>query len=196
MSAPVPDLTKVVVGTGFMWTAPAPLRVPEPMPADTISYGADWAGLWKYIGGTIGGVAVSAAPKMVSINIEEQSSDVDTKVDTQTIKVTAELSEETVNNLKLSFGGGIVTTVAAASGIIGKSTLALSDNKDLLSVGVDLLNSFGFFTRYYVPIVRSTGTLNVKMLRAKAQRSYMLELTAICPINQIQIVTMTAAALP
>lgn len=194
MSVPTPNLNKVLVGTGFMWTAAAPLRVAEPAPADSVAFGGDWAGNWAYIGGTVGGVELKNAKKSVDINIEEQSAPVDTKIDSQTVTFTAQLSEETIANIKLALGGGTTTVTAPGTGIVGKTKLALSDTMDFLSVGVDVLNDFGFWTRWYVPLVKSIGSLDVKFLRAKSQRVYTLELSSICATSAISVTEMTGAS--
>lgn len=192
MAVPTPNLNKVLVGTGFMWTAPAPLRVPEPLVADNVDFGGDWVGNWVYIGGTVGGVELKNAKKSVDINIEEQSSPVDTKIDTQTVTFSAQLSEETIANIKLALGGGTATVTAPGISNVGKTRLALSDTMDFLSVGVDVLNDFGFWTRWYVPLVKSVGSLDVKFLRAKSQRVYTLDLASICATSAISVTEMTA----
>lgn len=190
-----PNLTDVIVGAATMYWAPFGEATPgqgEPLPADSVALGGTWGGNWTYIGGTMEGVKFSKNPKTVDIRIEEQSTPADVVIDTQDISVLTSLSEESVTNMKLAYGGGIITTQAPTGSLIGKQTLVLSDILDLLSVGFEGVNPEGFWVRVYVPKVVSAGQVDTSFRRAAQQRLWPATLRAICPVNQIEIVEMTA----
>lgn len=193
MSAP--NLTGVIVGAATMYWAPFGEATPgqgEPMPADSVVLGGSWAGNWTYIGGTLEGVKLSKNPKTVDIRIEEQSTPANVVIDTQDISVMTTLSEESVANMKLAYGGGTITVQAPTSSLVGKSTLALSDNLDLLSVGFEGINPEGLWVRVYIPKVVSAAQVDTSFRRAQQQRLWPATLRAICPVSQIQVVEMTA----
>lgn len=191
-----PNLTQVMVGEAQLYYAPFGEATPgqgEPMPADTVALGTSWGGNWVAIGGTLEGVKLSKNPKTVDIRIEEQSPPADVVIDTQDISVMTTLSEEAVTNMKLAYGGGVITTQAPTTSLIGKSTLVLSDVLDLLSVGFEGINPEGFWVRAYIPKVVSAAQVDTSFRRAAQQRLWPVTLRAICPVSQIQVVEMTAA---
>lgn len=192
MTAPTPNNQNVIVSEANCYWAPAPLRVPEPPVADTVAYDTLWTGNWVFIGGTTGGVDYSVDRKTVTITGEEQSNPIDVLTDTTALLVSATLHEETVANMKLALGGGTITVTAPGSTQVGKSTLRLSDTMDFLSVGFEGLNADGFWTRFYVPLVKSTGKQDIKFRRAKAEHMWLMEMTALCATSDLVIDVMTA----
>lgn len=192
MTAPTPTLQNIVVGQAMVYTAPAPLRVPEPRVLDTLAQGTLWTGNWVYIGATSAGATIADSKSNVNLTIEEQANPADVITDTQQFLISCLLSEETAANMKLAFGAGSITTTAPGTTQVGKTTLTLSDTMDYLSAGFETINAFGFWTRAYVPLVKSTAKLSIAYRRAKSQRLWNLELTAICPTSSIVIDEMTA----
>lgn len=193
--------SNVFVGQVTAWIAAAN----SPMPADSVAIDTDWstlttggitAGMWRAPGATQAGWSVEEAVSTQDVTIEEQSIPVGTLKSSTQFRVTAVLAEDTLENMKLAYGGGTLVTTAAASGIIGKKTLSLSDTMDSLAVGLEGLNKFGFFRRMYIPVATSTASVTTAYRRAAGQRLYAVQLNAACAISQIQIVDMTAAALP
>lgn len=193
-AAPTIDVTNVLVGKAQIYVAPAPLQVPEPMPVDTILVGQAWAGNWIFPGATDSGLTLATDRSVVKLYVEEQSTAVKTPTDTQDITVSFTCAEETLVNMKLAFGGGTATTVAAGASQPGINQLALSDTADFLSVGFEGVNKLGFYRRFYVPVVQSTGKVSVAFRRAKAERMWDVELSAVCAVSSIVIRDMTAIA--
>lgn len=188
------DTDNVLVGEAQLYVAPYGSGG-EPLPnMDTVLLGTPWGGNWVAMGGTMQGVKFSKNPKTVDIRIEEQSPPVNVLIDTQDISVMTSLSEDTIANMKVAYGGGIITTVAAASGVVGKSKLVLSDTLDKLSIGFEGQDSAGFYRRVYIPKVISAAQVDTEYRRAAQQRLYPTTFRAICAVNLIQIVEMTAAA--
>jgi hypothetical protein len=185
----------VIVGAAQMYFAPwgeATVGEGEPMPADTVPLGTPWGGNWVAIGGTEQGVKFTANPKIVKLMIEEQRTPADVVVDTEDVTVITTLSEDTLANMKLAYGGGAIVTQAATGTVIGKSTLTLSDTLDTLSVGFEAVNAFGYFRRVYVPKVISAASVDTTYRRAAKQRLYPVTLSAICDPTLIVIVDQTA----
>lgn len=189
---PNPDTTKVILGYATGYTAPANTAAP----LDTLAAGATWLTPWVFWGGTEEGLTLTVGTNTSEISIEEQSIPVLTVVNAKTVTVAVSLSEDTLESMKLAYGGGTITTTAAASAQVGKKTLALSDSLDPLAVGFEAINSQGFWRRVYIPSVLSTGTVGTPYRRAANNRAYPVELHATCRPDQIVIKDMTAAALP
>lgn len=186
----VPDTTKVIVGEAYMYTAPASTT----MPADTVAEGASWGGSWTYVGGTEEGVTLTHSADTNEIRIEEVSLPVRIIKTSTTFSLTASLSEDTVETMKLAYSGATITTTAAGVSQPGKKTLVLSDVFTELAVGFEATNSFGFWRRVYVPRILSMASVGTPYRRAAGARVYPIEFRAICKPSEIQIVEKTAAA--
>jgi hypothetical protein len=190
--APNPDTSAVLVGYARAYTAPAGTA----MPADTVAFDGTWPVGWTYIGATEEGVTQTIGTDTATIAIEEQSIPVLTVVNAKTFTLAFSLSEDTLESIKLAAGGGNIVTTAAATGVIGKKVLTLSDTLDQLAVGFEAINKQGFFRRVYVPSVLSTGTVGTPYRRAANNRAYPVELHATCRPDQIVFTEKTANALP
>lgn len=189
---PTPTTANVLVGAATLYTAPAGTS----QPADTLADGATWLTPWVYAGATEEGVSLLVSTDTNDIRIEEQSTPVMVLVNAKNVRIQAALSEDTIDNMKLAYGGGSIATQAAASAVIGKKTLTLVDTLDQLAVGFEGVSPQGFFRRVYIPQVLSVADVTTAYRRAANNRAYQLELRAICPSSSIKIVDKTAAALP
>lgn len=181
----------VLVGAASMWTAPAG----TPMVPDAQAPGVAWPAPWVNPGFTEQGLTLNVNPNLQDINVEEQSTPVAVLVASKLVEIDVAFSEDTIENMKLSYGSGLIATVAAAVGITGKKTLSLSDTLDRLAVGFEGLNSFGFWRRAYFPTVLSVGSVQTVYRRAANNRSYPAKFRVISDPSQIQIVDKTANAL-
>lgn len=185
------DTTNVLYGLVAVYTAPTGTAAP----ADTVAIGTAWSSPWTPIGATDSGVSRALTRNTVDIRIEEQQLPVARVADTADLTYSFDLSEDTRENEKLALGGGTITTQAASTGIIGKKTLVLSETIDQLALGLEGKNKNGFWTRYIVPIVSSTGTVTTTYRRVADKRMYTVTLSALCKLSDITITEMTAAAL-
>jgi hypothetical protein len=182
--------TNVLVGNATLYTAPANTAAP----ADTLADGAAWLTPWVHVGGTEEGVSFAVGVDTNDIRIEEQSTPVLVTVNQRNVRIMAALSEDTIENMKLAYGGGTIATQAAAAGVIGKKTLTLSESLDSLAAGFEGKSPQGFFRRVYIPRIISVADVTTVYRRAAGNRSYAVEFRAICPIEQITITDKTAAA--
>lgn len=183
--------SNVLVGNATLYTAPANTAAP----ADTLADGAAWPTPWVHVGGTEEGVNFAVGSDTNDIRIEEQSTPVLVTMNTRNIRILAVLAEDTVEMMKLAYGGGTIATQAAAAGVIGKKTLTLSETLDKLAAGFEGKSPQGFFRRVYIPEIISIADITTTYRRAANNRSYAVELRAICAVSAIQIVDKTAAAI-
>jgi len=185
------DATQVLYGLVAAYTAPANTAGP----ADTVAIGTAWTTPWTPIGSTDSGVTRTLTRNTIDIRIEEQQLPVARLADTSDLTYSFDLAEDTLENEKLALGGGTITVQAASTGIIGKKTLVLSENLDQLALGLEGKNEFGFWTRYIIPIVSSTGTVTTAYRRVADKRMLTVTLSAQCKLSDISIAQMTDAAL-
>jgi hypothetical protein len=195
---PAYTTTNVLYGVGILFTAPNPTPgTGASVPTDAnLGVGSAWLSAgWGYVGATEAGVTVTYNPTTQNINIEEQPTPVGVAVNTADLQITANLSEETLSHLNLSWGnGGVTATTPAGAGQPGKSVLTLSTNFQTLSVALVGQNQLGFARVLYIPVVVSAGQVQTAFRRSAQQRLYPLTLSAICPFNAITWTDLTAVA--
>ena len=191
------NVKNILVGLAHLYYAPA-VPVAEPYVADTVLLGqipVAPPSNWRYIGAVEEGVQQAFSRATQEHNIENQSSAVLRTVTSSTIEISTSLVEQTMENMKLAYGGGTITQTAAAVGQPGKRRLTLSDELDFLSVILEGKNPEGFYRRYYIPRVVSTANVETNNRRAEAKKLLPVTLTAVCEITEIFVDDMVAAAL-
>lgn len=191
MPSNTPTLTNIIVGKADGYTSP----VATAMPADTVALGTAWSSPWVFWGGTESGVQFNFNRNVTEHRIEEQSNPVLLTPESASIQVVVTLAEDTIENMKLAYGGGNIATQAAATGVIGKKTLTLSDTLQQLALGFEGINPQGFWRRVSIPNVMSAAQVGTPYRRSAGKRIYPVTFSAICAPSQVQIVDMTAAAL-
>lgn len=179
--------TNVLVGNATLYTAP----VGTAYPADTIPAGQEWASPWVHSGGTEEGVSFAVGSDTADIRIEEQSTPVMVTMNTRNIRILAALAEDTVENMKLAYGSGSIVTVAAGVGVAGKKTLTLSDTLDILACGFEGRSPAGLWRRVHIPRIISIADITTQYRRAANNRSYAVELRAICAASEVKIIDQT-----
>lgn len=177
----------VIVGGGQLWLAP----VASSFPADDVTITTPF----KYSGATQEGVTMSFTQNTSDINVDEQATPVDTPVQTTDVNFAAVLSEDTLETMKLAFGGGTIVVVAAATGVMGKRTLSLASKLDKLALIFEGLGPDGFYRRVQVPVVSSTANAQVAYRRASEARRYAVTFRALVDPSDIDIIEKTATAL-
>lgn len=191
MAAPTIDTSNILVGFAFLHVAAAD----EPAPADTVAHGGDPGGNWRYTGATEEGWSLGFEREVNDHFVEEQSASVFTTPGNGALTLSGSLAEVTLENMLLALGGGSLATQAAASGVIGKKTLTLSDQYDSYAVLLDGLNPEGFFRRVYIPRARSVASLEVAFRRNEQKQLFNVTLTSNSALDDIIIVDKTANAL-
>lgn len=189
-----PNPNNVVVGLAAVWIQPWISGTPAALPADNVLYGGAWGGAWQHIGATDQGWKLKIATKTADITIEEQSTPVDILADGKTMTVSGSLAEDTLQHALWAYGGGTLTTVAAGASQPGLQKLSLQDKLEKWALGVETINKFGFYRRFLIPKVVIASDVETAYRRAAEKRMYAFEANSICPIEDVEIVDMTAAA--
>jgi hypothetical protein len=159
-------------------------------PADTA-----WAD-WVSAGATNEGFKMNVDVSTTQITIEEQSTPVDERQESKTLGLEAELAEDTLLSVKYAWGGSAITVTAAASGTPGTSKMVLADDVAYWTYCLEMQNKFGLARRIYVPKASMIGSGETSFRRASDKRMYPVRLTTLCRPSDIQIVDITAPALP
>lgn len=188
---PTKDITKVRIGVADLYFAPADTA----QPADTVEYQGTFT-TWAHPGFTDEGTTLHLEKDIEKHYVEEQSTPALITVNTTDVMVEADLAEDTMANIKLALGSGAITTVAAATGIIGKETYTLSDDLTVYAMLMETKNPQGFFRRLYIPRGIIVGSVEPSFRRSDGKVVYHLEFNSISATNTITITNKTAAALP
>ena len=190
MAAPAIDTSKILIGYGYLFTAVADTVEPD----DTVIYGGDPGTDWTYIGATEEGVTYGFEREVNDHFVEEQSSAVLTTPGNGALSFSAALAEVTIENLKLALGGGTITTIAAAAGVVGKKVLTLSDQYDSFALCFYGKNPLGHYRRIYVPRARSVATLEVANRRNESKQLFNVTFNSNSALADIKITDKTADA--
>jgi hypothetical protein len=129
------------------------------------------------------------------ITVEEQSNPVDVAVNTMDPRIEITLAEDTLNTMRVAYGGGAITTVAAASGTPGYQELAISQDLEHFTLGLEAENSFKMARRVLFADVLSVAEVETSYRRAEGTRLYACSFRLISPIDDLVIREFNAAAL-
>lgn len=194
----IPSYTaaNVLTGSAMMFTQVYDADVPPVVPADSAVLGTAWSSPWTPIGATESGITFSFKRTMDDINIDEQVTPVDKRTKDVAFTLDVELSEDTLNSMLLAYGGGEITTTAAASGVTGVRVLEIASEPTYFSFGFEGINAYGEARRVMIPISVSQANAKTQYQRAKKQRTYMCSFESLVPPEDVVIREITAAALP
>lgn len=193
------DPDNVQVGNAVLMLTPWVLGSVEPIVADEtpLFTPADTAWTdWVSAGATNEGFKVNIDVSTTQITIEEQSTPVDERQETKTLGLEAELAEDTLITVKYAWGGSAITIVPASSGVTGTHKMVLQDDVAYWTYILETRNKFGLARRTYVPKASMIGSGETSFRRASDKRMYPVRLTTLCKPTDIQIVDVTAPALP
>lgn len=186
------DAGNVLVGRAYTFTAPEGTAAPaDDTPATQF---ADWTSPWTSIGATQEGVTWGVVQNSNDIPIEEQSTPARITINTTDISIATVLSEDTLETMKLAFGGGTITTTAPGVGQIGKKVLVLGDTVTTFALGFDAINADDFYRRVVIPKVVSIANVQTAYRRAADARRYAVTFRAICAPSDVSITEKTADA--
>lgn len=169
--------------------------VPPVLPPRTTTLNTLWAAPWTSIGASAGGIDFNFSRTLTPITIEEQAVPIAQVTKTANFSFTVELSEDTFKSMQLAYGGGTITTVAAATAQPGYQTLAPSAEVVQYSFGFEAMNEFGFPRRVLVPIVIANAQVKTQYNRSTKQRTYAITLESLVPIETCTFENVTAAGL-
>jgi hypothetical protein len=193
------DPDNVVTGNAILMLTPWVLGDVAPPPDDDTPLWtpADtaWAD-WVSAGATNEGFKVNVDVSTTQITIEEQSTPVDERQESKTIGLEAELAEDTLETVKYAWGGSSITVVPASSGVMGSKKMVLSDDVSYWTYCLEMKNKYGLPRRLYVPKASMIGSGETSFRRASDKRMYPIRLSTLCRPSDIQVIELTAPALP
>jgi hypothetical protein len=187
--------SNVVVGEATLYIAPAGTVMPTAPATTGATAWATPSAPWVSPGFTESGVTLNVDRKTGEIRVEEQSTPVLITPDTTDVTIDITFAEDTVLNMQNAYGGGTITTVAAATGVPGTTTLALADSLTAVAVLFYGVNAKGYQRQVYIPSMVAAGKVKTEYMRMKSPRLYPTTFTATCALPSIIITDITAAAL-
>lgn len=196
---PTYDRKKVMAGMVAVRLAPYSATAPAALPAESVALGGTWPTTpqpWTALGATDQGASFMFRRSTQALKVEEQLTPVAVETSEIEFKIEATLAEDTLETMRTAFGGGTITTTAAAVGVVGKKTLVLSSDLDHFALGLEGKNPEGFWRRILVPEVVSIADVEVTYRRSANLRLYKVSFWALSAIEEVVISNMTAAALP
>lgn len=186
----------VNTGLASCYVQPWSLGSPATLPADTVALGTTWAGPWVPLGASDSGLSFSFSRKTNNIMIEEQVVEVDVNTTSLAFTMDITLAEDTLQTMKLAYGGGTITTTAASSGVTGTRVLQISSDMDSFAFGFEVKNELGFARRILVPKVKSVANVKTVFSRAKEKRMYAVSFQSLVAPEAVIVREVTAVALP
>lgn len=186
MPATLYNPDNVVVGHAVLWLAPWVKGAIAPLPADSLPVfdeATGWGGPWVPTGGTQEGFTVNVEASTTKITMEEQSTPVNETLESKGITIAGNLLEDTLETIRLSWGGGSIAT-----GVLTRRSLGLTDNINYYTLGLEMRNLAGKARRIHVPKASVLGSGEVGFRRSAAARMYNLMCTSLCKTTEIQVI--------
>lgn len=200
MSGILYDANNVVVGNAVLRLAPWVLGSVQANVADTVPlFSTDilkWPDPWFSAGATDEGFKLAVDTSTTTVTIEEQATPVGETVEGKNITIQAALAEDTLQSMRMSWGGSAIVIAPAASGVPGTQKMTLTSNTNYYTAILEMANKYGLARRIYIPKVSVSGSGDTAFRRAADKRLYPLAVASICAPSEIQIVDVTAPALP
>lgn len=197
----------VIRGMAQIWTRPQDDTAT--LPQNSVPLGGDWAQtapagnpLWTPTGASESGATIRFSRATNDITIEEQLNPVDIATTSIDPRIEVTLSEDTLETMKLAYGGGTITTVAPATGQPGYKELTIAEDIEHLTLGLEGENTktpVGSNVRQWRRVlwldVLSVADVETSYRRAETQRLYAVSFRLVSPINQMLIREWNLAAI-
>lgn len=189
----------VIRGQAQIWTRPQDDTAT--LPANSLALGGDWAGaggnpLWTPIGASESGATMRFSRSTNDITIEEQLNPVDIATTSVDPRIEVTLSEDTLETMKLAYGGGTITTVAPATGVPGYKELTIAEDIEHLTLGLEGMNTKTQWRRVLWLDVLSVADVETSYRRSETQRLYAVSFRLVSPIANAIVREWNLAALP
>lgn len=184
---PTYDRRNVLTGLASMYLKNVNPAVAATIPANSLALGAAWPTPWTPPGATTEGLTFGFSRDSNDITIEEQPSPVDTRTNGLSFTADVTLSEDTIPTMRIAYGGGTVTAVAATATEHGYEDLQISDEMEDFAFGFEGENQFQKPRRVCVPVVKSVGDIQTAYRRADSQRSYEVSFKSLVALKDVKI---------
>lgn len=190
---PTYDRRNVLTGLASMFLKAADPEEPATIPPNTLALGGVWDTPWTPPGATTEGLTFGFSRDSNDISIEEQPSPVDTRTNGLSFTADVTLSEDTIQTMRIAYGGGTVDAVAATTTEFGYEDLEISDEMEDFAFGFEGENQFNLPRRVCIPVVKSVGDIQTAYRRADSQRSYEVSFKSLVALKDVKIRNITAA---
>ena len=178
----------VIRGQAQIWTRPQ--DDDATLPANTMPLGGDWSvaepdgnPLWTSIGASESGATMRFSRSTNDITIEEQLNPVDIATTGVDPRIEVTLSEDTLETMKLAYGGGTITTVAPTATVPGYKELVIAEDIEHLTLGLEGMNTKTEWRRVLWLDVLSVADVETSYRRAETQRLYAVSFRLVSPIQ-------------
>jgi hypothetical protein len=196
----IPRYTRknIVRGVAAIWVRPQ--SDAATVPANDLALGGDWADAvkgnpaWTPIGASESGATVRFSRATNDITIEEQLNPVDIATTSVDPRIEVTLAEDTLETMKLAYGGGQITTVAPTSTVPGYRELRIAEDIEHLTLGLEGVNSKSQWRRVLWLDVLSVADVETAYRRAETQRLYAVSFRLVSPIADAVIREWNLAA--
>lgn len=169
------------------------------LPADTLALGGDWSNAttgdteWTYIGASESGATMRFTRETTDITIEEQVNPVDVAVNSMDPRIEITLSEDSLETMRIAYGGGDVAVTAPGTTTPGVRELNIAQDLQHFSLGLEAENSDKFWRRVLFLDVLSVAEVETAYRRSETQRLYACSFRLISPIDDLVIREMNLA---
>ena len=147
--------------------------------------------LWIPVGATDQGWTFASNKTTQVINIEEQSTPVQTTMTAQTLTISGALSEDIASTLAMAYNMTSTATAATASNP-AYTTLNPTDTILQYAVALMMANKQNYPRWLYIPVSTCLANASAVFRRAAAKRMYTVDFSSVCPIANIAVVDFTA----
>jgi hypothetical protein len=172
------------------------------LPDNDLELGGDWADVtkgdpeWTPIGASESGATMRFTRETTDISIEEQVNPVDVAVNTLDPRIEVTLSEDSLEAMRIAYGGGEITTVAPTSTMPGYRELNVTQDLQHFTLGLEAQNGDTFWRRVLFLDVLSVAEVETSYRRSETQRLYACSFRLISPIEDLTIRDMNLEATP
>lgn len=169
------DVTEVLVGPGTLYTAP----LGEAFPANPTTAPA---GNWVEIGYSEDGWTVEADKTLEDVLVAEEVDPIATYKTAQSIRLTGQMAQASLENLKLAFGGGSIAVDTPAAGYDTYSPPA-SDSFDELAVlfRTNAPGTSGWKRDWQFPRAVAAGAVAAQFTKAPTKANVAMEFRVLKP---------------
>lgn len=181
----------VLTGLAAMFLQTANPAVPATLPADTVVLGGAWSNPWTPVGASQEGLTFGFSRDSSDITIEEQPNPVDVRTSSLAFNADVTLSEDTLQTMRIAYGGGTITTVAGSATEFGYEELTISDEMEDFAFGFEGENQHKLPRRVLIPVVKSVGDIETGYRRAEEQRLYAVSFRSLVPLKDVKIRNLT-----
>ena len=181
----------VLTGLAAMFLQSVNPVTPAALPLDTVVLGATWTAPWLPLGATQEGLSFGFSRDSSDINIEEQPNPVDVRTSSLAFNADVTLSEDTLETMRIAYGGGTITTVSGTASVFGYQVLEISDEMEDFAFGFEGENQHKLPRRVLIPVVKSVGDIETGYRRAEEQRLYSVSFRSLVPLKDVKIRNIT-----